>query len=199
MANEQVGLLMATDPGVVVLRPEALARDSGSEGEEESGPPSPCSVRFINDNVLINGKSSMPCRPDRQRTARLKIQFDDSLTRTFEYPSETSLCEDIASPAAAPASAPAHVSALASNTHIASAALSRYQPSKTLADTFQLGVTRHETRSEPAESEAGADEGEARPCAADAARSWSEARTHATDLLFCTERREPPSDSIIRS
>lgn len=39
----------------------------------------------------------------------MKLQFDDSLTRTFEYPSETSLCEE--EPPAAPAQ-------LAANTHL---------------------------------------------------------------------------------
>lgn len=37
------------------------------------------------------------------RCFQLKLQFDDSLTRTFEYPSETSLCEE--SPSAPPATA----------------------------------------------------------------------------------------------
>ncbi|XP_053602022.1 uncharacterized protein LOC128670408 isoform X2 [Plodia interpunctella] len=115
------------EPGVVVLRPEALAPPE-SDSEEDCGPPSPCGVRFVNDNILINGKSSMPQRPNKERQSKLKLQFDDSLTRTFEYPSETSLCSpDERSPAApaapaAPASdvpdATSHVSHLAANTHI---------------------------------------------------------------------------------
>lgn len=36
---------------------------------------------------------------------QLKLQFDDSLTRTFEYPSETSLCEESPSSAEAGAGA----------------------------------------------------------------------------------------------
>ncbi|CAB3259374.1 unnamed protein product [Arctia plantaginis] len=200
------------EPGVVVLRPEALVRsDSDSETETDGGPPSPCRVRFINDNVLINGKSSMPGKPNKDRVAKLKLQFDDSLTRTFEYPSEISLCEDSPStppPANDAAHSPqlaesAHHAPLAANTHIASAALSSYTPSKTVADSFQLGVTRHDNidtkkNTTPSEEEecvleeegvdgagagAGA-EGDARPCGADAARSWSEARTLTTDLLF---------------
>ncbi|XP_075990381.1 uncharacterized protein LOC142986029 isoform X2 [Anticarsia gemmatalis] len=209
--------IKAGEPGVVVLRPEALARgDSDSESELDGGPPSPCAVRFINDNVLINGRSSMPNKPNKDRIAKLKLQFDDSLTRTFEYPSETSLCEESPSPPpAAPAPAPAPCPAqpapaapapqlaespllapLAANTHIASAALSRYTPSKTAAAAFQLGVTRHDndepdnTPSPTSRAEEGAGggaagaEGDARPCGADVARSWSEARTHTTDLLF---------------
>lgn len=201
--------IKAGEPGIVVLRPEALARsDSDSETETDGGPPSPCCVRFINDNVLINGRSSMPGKPNRDRIAKLKLQFDDSLTRTFEYPSETSFCEEPATPSAA--AAPAHsaptttsqlaesplLAPLAANTHITSAALSHYTPSKTAAGTFQLGVTRHDNgaiaadrNTPPGESPtqdgcASPSEGDARPCGADVARSWSEARTHATDLLF---------------
>ncbi|XP_063545808.1 uncharacterized protein LOC134753796 [Cydia strobilella] len=107
----------ASDPGVVVLRPEALTRDSDSDETDDCGPPSPLAVHFINDNVLINGRSSMPGKVDRSRAARLKIQFDDSLTRTFEYPSETSLCEDSPQSSAQPPQ-PAHQAALGSNTHI---------------------------------------------------------------------------------
>lgn len=41
------------------------------------------------------------------------------------------------------------------------------------------------SRSACVETEPAPDElGDARPCAAESARSWSEARTHATDLLF---------------
>ncbi|CAD0195834.1 unnamed protein product [Chrysodeixis includens] len=222
--------IKAGEPGVVVLRPEALARDAGSDSECEpdGAPPSPCAVRFVNDNVLINGRSSMPARPDRDRIAKLKLQFDDSLTRTFEYPSETSLCEDSPSlpagqgaegagaPGAADAGEPGAGAAppqlaesplhapLAANTHISSAALSRYTPHKTPAAAFQLGVTRRadpmERRSPSPPADGGAvgcsgrgaaagaggaagGEGDARPCGADA-RSWSDARSHTTDLLF---------------
>ncbi|KAJ0180830.1 hypothetical protein K1T71_002915 [Dendrolimus kikuchii] len=192
------------EPGVVVLRPEALVRpESDSEDEADCGPPSPCGVKFVNDNVLINGKSSMTAKPNRDRIAKLKLQFDDSLTRTFEYPSETSLCEESPpSPTAAPAAAPAQPqcaesplhATLAANTHITSAALSRYTPSKTLATSFQLGVTRQEPVADVEKpttngvGAGGAEEeacgGDARPCGADAARSWSESRTNNTDLLF---------------
>ncbi|KAL4713551.1 hypothetical protein ACJJTC_006139 [Scirpophaga incertulas] len=114
---------LAGEPGVVVLRPEALQVETDASSDEETGPPSPCSVRFVNDNVLINGRSCMPKRSDRHRIAKLKLQFDDSLTRTFEYPSETSLCEDDLSPslcAPAPPAPPAPHAAhqLAANTHI---------------------------------------------------------------------------------
>nr|CAD7434262.1 unnamed protein product [Timema monikensis] len=58
----------------------------------------------------------------------LRIQFDDSLTSTFEYPSEASLLEDSA-PTAAP---------------LGGGSLSSYTPSKVHLGTenFQLGITR---------------------------------------------------------
>ncbi|KAM3956585.1 LOW QUALITY PROTEIN: protein phosphatase 1-binding protein bifocal [Aphomia sociella] len=177
--------IKAGEPGVVVLDPAALARSDSDDEEEESGPPSPCGVRFVNDNVLINGRSSMLNKPNHDRIAKLKLQFDDSLTRTFEYPSETSLCDDADDERAD------RQPQLTANTHIASAALSRYTPSKTLPAAFQLGVTRREpaalTESQAeagAGAGAGAEAGDARPCGADAARSWSDARAAATDLLF---------------
>ncbi|XP_041973694.1 serine/arginine repetitive matrix protein 1 [Aricia agestis] len=202
-------MFKAGEPGVVLLRADALA-DAGAgsdEDDEPERPPSPCSVRFVNDNVLINGRSSMAAaKLSRDRQAKLKLQFDDSLTRTFEYPSEISLCEE--SPAAetapAPAAAPvpacapapacaAPTSTLAANTHIVSAALSQYTPSKTVADSFALGLTRRPDEVERSEvrpdtngeeAEAAAEAGDARPCAAESARSWSESRTLHTDLLF---------------
>lgn len=76
--NDRAGFcLQAGEPGVVVLRAAAgAAQDSGSESEGEvERPPSPCSVRFVNDNVLINGRSSM--RPDRQRIAKVKLSHGE--------------------------------------------------------------------------------------------------------------------------
>ncbi|KAL0850666.1 hypothetical protein ABMA28_012415 [Loxostege sticticalis] len=73
---------------------------------------------------------------------------------------------------------------------VMSAALARYTPHKTVADAFQLGVTRHANNvTEAVSNGTGASQsseedecGDARPCAA--ARSWSESRTLTTDLLF---------------
>ncbi|CAG5034664.1 unnamed protein product [Parnassius apollo] len=192
--------------------PSRMAEGEGVDGVGR--PPSPLAVRFVNDNVLINGRSSMPTRPNRQRIANLKLQFDDSLTRTFEYPSETSLCEESPSSDTAVATSPATCTAtspatattpttgtLAANTHLVSGSLGRYTPSKTHADSFQLGLTRPHAETEQseqskadavveaeaqaqAEAEAEAEAGDARPCAAHAARSWSDARALSTDLLF---------------
>ncbi|CAO1416552.1 unnamed protein product [Diamesa serratosioi] len=55
------------------------------------GPPSPCDVEFENANIIIDGKSSIRTKA---KEVKFKIQFDDSLTRTFEYASETSLLVD---------------------------------------------------------------------------------------------------------
>ncbi|XP_032525083.2 ras-associated and pleckstrin homology domains-containing protein 1 isoform X2 [Danaus plexippus] len=192
-------IFKAGEAGIVVLRPEAL--EAGSESEEElrpSSPPSPVSVKFVNDNVLMNGRSSIASRPPNlSRTLKLKLQFDDSLTRTFEYPSETSLAEDGTAAPATPA-APSSPGTLAANTHIVSASLCGYTPSKTCADTFVLGLAPRraaEEHQEPTRSEAlqngsaacGDEDDErsedVRPCGASDARAWSEARTH-TDLLF---------------
>lgn len=60
------------EPGVVVLRREALERaDSDSDTEPDGAPPSPCRVRFVNDNVLINGRTSMPSRPNKDRISKV--------------------------------------------------------------------------------------------------------------------------------
>ncbi|CAH2253957.1 jg9935 [Pararge aegeria aegeria] len=60
----------AGESGIVVLRADALAADSDSEAED-ARPPSPLSVRFVNDNVLINGRSSLaPRLAPKDRAAR---------------------------------------------------------------------------------------------------------------------------------
>ncbi|XP_048481641.1 vegetative cell wall protein gp1 [Plutella xylostella] len=184
------------DPGVVVLDAAAAAAaasdsdsdEGGAGGAGGAGEPERLAVRFTNDNVLINGKSSLLARTNRDRLLKLKLQFDDSLTRTFEYPSETSLCEDDSPAPAAPAAA-AHPT-LTSNTHIASAALAGYTPSKTRAEEFRLGLSRQDPAPpaktpavETAEEEEDEELGDVRPCGG-AARSWSQARAARTDLLF---------------
>ncbi|XP_028040227.1 uncharacterized protein LOC114250520 [Bombyx mandarina] len=167
----------AGEPGIVVLRPEALTRtESEEEDEADCGPPSPCGVRFVNDNVLINGKSSMPNKPNRDRIAKLKLQFDDSLTRTFEYPSETSMCEE--SPAPAPLAASAPLASLADNTHIASGALCSYTPSKTPPATFQLGLTRPHDEDAPSPPSPPPSPAPSPP------HCWTRARSLSADLLF---------------
>ncbi|XP_055634505.1 putative uncharacterized protein DDB_G0277255 isoform X4 [Toxorhynchites rutilus septentrionalis] len=79
------------ESGFVVLGDLTLETSTDPDDSWAMGPPSPCDVEFENANILINGKSSM--RSKTSRDNRFKIQFDDSLTSTFEYPSETSLLE----------------------------------------------------------------------------------------------------------
>ncbi|CAL7947892.1 unnamed protein product [Xylocopa violacea] len=79
------------DGGIIVLDAtlDASTTDDG-EWELAGGPPSPCDVSFFNDNVLINGRSNLSRTP---RNHKHRIQFDDTATRTFEYPSEASMLE----------------------------------------------------------------------------------------------------------
>ncbi|XP_065081702.1 uncharacterized protein bif isoform X2 [Ochlerotatus camptorhynchus] len=79
------------ESGFVVLGDLTLETSTDPDDSWAMGPPSPCDVEFANANIVINGKSSM--RNKTTRDSKFKIQFDDSLTSTFEYPSETSLLE----------------------------------------------------------------------------------------------------------
>lgn len=79
------------ESGFVVLGDLTLETSTDPDDSWAMGPPSPCDVEFANANIVINGKSSM--RNKTSRDSKCKIQFDDSLTSTFEYPSETSLLE----------------------------------------------------------------------------------------------------------
>ncbi|XP_057339806.1 uncharacterized protein LOC130677176 [Microplitis mediator] len=78
--------------GIIVLDAtlDASTTDDG-DWELSGGPPSPCDVAFSNDNILINGRSNLSRSP---RNHKHRIQFDDTATRTFEYPSEASMLED---------------------------------------------------------------------------------------------------------
>lgn len=69
--------------------------DGTGSGEEDWDPPLTCNVRFIGDNILINGKSSLKKEP---RPSKLRIQFNDEATTLFEYPSEESMSEEVSSP-----------------------------------------------------------------------------------------------------
>ncbi|XP_055604937.1 probable serine/threonine-protein kinase nek3 [Uranotaenia lowii] len=79
------------ESGFVVLGDLTLETSTDPDDSWVMGPPSPCDVEFANANIVINGKSSL--RNKTSRDSKFKIQFDDSLTSTFEYPSETSLLE----------------------------------------------------------------------------------------------------------
>ncbi|XP_050458703.1 uncharacterized protein LOC126855270 isoform X1 [Cataglyphis hispanica] len=79
------------DAGIIVLDATVDASTTDdAEWEISGGPPSPCDVSFLNDNVLINGRSNLSRTP---RNHKHRIQFDDTATRTFEYPSEASVLE----------------------------------------------------------------------------------------------------------
>lgn len=148
--------LKAGDPGVVVLRPELCTESDG----EAPRSPSPLAVRFVNDNVLINGRSSLTTN-NKDRIQKLKLQFDDSLTMTFEYPSETSLVDD--------------ENILQNNGR----SLSSYQPCKSTADTFALGVSRP-----PLNCYDNGVKEERCSSPVNDARSFSHSRDMRTDLLF---------------
>ncbi|XP_051167133.1 uncharacterized protein LOC127285260 isoform X2 [Leptopilina boulardi] len=82
---------IVTEGGIIVLDAtlDASTTDE-SDWEISGGPPSPCDVSFLNDNILINGRSNLSRQP---RNHKHRIQFNDEATRTFEYPSEASMLE----------------------------------------------------------------------------------------------------------
>ncbi|KAK9887568.1 hypothetical protein WA026_023375 [Henosepilachna vigintioctopunctata] len=58
--------------GGIILLPGASLDESFTDEDEEimkylQGPPSPCDVAFINDNVLIDGKSSISQKTKKSR------------------------------------------------------------------------------------------------------------------------------------
>ncbi|XP_055306272.1 uncharacterized protein LOC129570613 isoform X2 [Sitodiplosis mosellana] len=114
-------------------------------------PPSPCDVQFKNANVVINGKSSLRDR-SRGDPKQMSIRFNDVLTSTFEYPSESSLCEEIGL-SNGDSFDDDDSDLLYSNGHflgsspIASVPLGNYQPIKIFNTNFELGVTRTNTSS----------------------------------------------------
>lgn len=123
-------------------------KDSGTTilpGYEEdvdvdlSAPPSPCDVTFINDNVLISGRSSISKRPSKRVSLpKIRLQFNTS-PEVFEYPSEKSILgedrEDITSPTVG------HTVPLLSGSTLAN-----YQPKSGFSiEDFQLGVTKSAT------------------------------------------------------
>ncbi|XP_015429789.1 PREDICTED: uncharacterized protein LOC107186441 [Dufourea novaeangliae] len=141
------------DGGIIVLDAtlDASTTDD-AEWELTGGPPSPCDVSFFNDNVLINGRSNLSRTP---RNHKHRIQFDDTATRTFEYPSEASMLEGESS-VDGETSGSVEQSASISNktspmnsttsmpTLLGGGGLASYTPSKVdlASEGFELGVTR---------------------------------------------------------
>ncbi|KAL0107376.1 hypothetical protein PUN28_015730 [Cardiocondyla obscurior] len=143
------------DTGIIVLDAtlDASTTDD-AEWEISGGPPSPCDVSFLNDNVLINGRSNLSRTP---RNHKHRIQFDDTATRTFEYPSEASILEgetscvdgETSSSSGEKQSAPSNkISATGSTSTMPSllggGGLANYTPSKVdlTSEGFELGITR---------------------------------------------------------
>ncbi|XP_055712062.1 uncharacterized protein LOC129807068 isoform X2 [Phlebotomus papatasi] len=83
------------ESGFVLLGDAPLETSTDPDDSWTMGPPSPCDVDFSNDNVIINGKSSLRHKPGDNK--QWKIRFDDSLTSTYEYPSESSQREEMLS------------------------------------------------------------------------------------------------------
>ncbi|CAG9861471.1 unnamed protein product [Phyllotreta striolata] len=121
--------------GGIILIPGATILDSFTDEDEEilrslEGPPSPCDVDFINDNVIIDGKSSLHNKSVR---SKLKISFVDSEPDVFEYPSETSLMLDDS-----PMTSPVQLGHTVPN--LSGSSLANYKPKST--EKFQPGVTK---------------------------------------------------------
>lgn len=117
--------------GGIILIAGATILESFTDEDEEilrslEGPPSPCDVTFINDNILIDGKSSL-CQ--KSKKAKLKISFVEAGPDIYEYPSETSLMVD-ESPAQVGHSIP----------NLSGSSLATYTPKS--MENFQPGVTR---------------------------------------------------------
>ncbi|XP_042218147.1 uncharacterized protein LOC121863526 [Homarus americanus] len=90
--------------------------------------------RLEGEAVIINGRSNLQRQP---KTKKLTISFDDSLTTTFEYPSEISLLEE----AGLLPVDPTLTSPDSANT--TPGGLASYTPSKIqIGSTFELGVSR---------------------------------------------------------
>ncbi|XP_054728780.1 uncharacterized protein LOC129237850 isoform X1 [Anastrepha obliqua] len=80
------------ESGFVLLGDLSLETSTDSDYDDFSMcPPSPCDVEFENANIVIDGKSSFRQKP---KEATFHVQFNDTLTSTFEYPSEASIVID---------------------------------------------------------------------------------------------------------
>ncbi|KAH8235859.1 hypothetical protein KR032_009679 [Drosophila birchii] len=81
------------EPGFVLLGDLSVETSTDMDFDEYSlcRPPSPCDVEFENANIVIDGKSSIRQKP---KESTFRVQFNDTLTSTFEYPSEASMTID---------------------------------------------------------------------------------------------------------
>ncbi|EDW51419.1 GM13101 [Drosophila sechellia] len=77
------------EPGFVLLGDLSVETSTDTDYDDYSMcPPSPCDVEFENANIVIDGKSSIRQKP---KESSFRVQFNDTLTSTFEYPSEASM------------------------------------------------------------------------------------------------------------
>ncbi|XP_025830694.1 uncharacterized protein LOC108743780 isoform X2 [Agrilus planipennis] len=85
--------------GGIIILPGVSLDESVVDDEDDwlllAGPPSPCDVFFVNDNILIDGRSSL--RDKGKKSVRVKLTFVETVPEVFEYPSEDSLQEDFSS------------------------------------------------------------------------------------------------------
>lgn len=62
----------------IILLPGAPAEEFADDDEDWmlslNGPPSPCDVYFENDNILIDGKSSISKQPKRQKVSTISLK-----------------------------------------------------------------------------------------------------------------------------
>ncbi|CAL4102582.1 unnamed protein product [Meganyctiphanes norvegica] len=184
---------ISADSGYVIMPGFYEGRqDSSTDGDDPDDPgidyldsrpgvpPAPCGISFNGEGVIINGRSNLQRQP---RNKRLNISFDDSLTRTFEYPSENSLLED---------SSEGHGGPVSPDTSDApgTGGLASYTPSKIQMDSeFKLGVSRTtpinppaSTPGPPAVTERPEEEEYLRPADESETVMWSSGST--SDMLF---------------
>ncbi|XP_017777278.1 PREDICTED: uncharacterized protein LOC108563182, partial [Nicrophorus vespilloides] len=90
-----------TGEGEITILPGTSMTFVDYEEEQRSleGPMSPCDVSFINDNILINGRSNLS---QKTKKPKMKIRFVEDVPQIFVYPSEASMLlldqQDVQSP-----------------------------------------------------------------------------------------------------
>lgn len=75
--------MFQTGEGGIILIPGATILESFTDEDEEllrslEGPPSPCDVTFINDNILIDGKSSLIQKSKRAKVSHYYLLIIDT-------------------------------------------------------------------------------------------------------------------------
>ncbi|GAB0088909.1 hypothetical protein DMENIID0001_033730 [Sergentomyia squamirostris] len=191
------------ESGFVLLGDAPLETSTDPDDSWTMGPPSPCDVDFHNDNVIINGKSSLRGRGDSKQW---KIRFDDSLTSTYEYPSESSQREEMLNVTSNGKTASMDDKSFNSPAYqkflpLGLAPLANYTPVKGVHNTadFELGVKRNSpvVESPGSATSGGSDQLQhqqqingdleslqyLKPATDEQTVAWSEG-TRVTDLLF---------------